>query len=49
LRYAWRSRELELAATLQNAFDRDHAEFRTGAGAPSEFERVLYLSARWTL
>ena len=49
LRYAWRSRQLELAATLRNAFDPDHAEFRTGPGAPSEFERVLYLSARWTM
>ena len=49
LRYAWRPRrELELSATLTNAFDPEHPEFGA-APARSEIPRALYLAVRWAL
>jgi iron complex outermembrane receptor protein len=47
-RYAWRlRRDLEVSATLQNMFDRRHAEF--GAAASRlEIERGLFLRLKWS-
>ncbi len=48
VRYAWQAtRALELSATLRNAFDPQHPEFRTSGNPPLEIERELYLSAAW--
>jgi iron complex outermembrane receptor protein len=47
-RYAWRlRRDFEVSATLQNMFDRRHAEF--GAAASRlEIERGLFLKLKWS-
>jgi iron complex outermembrane receptor protein len=47
-RYAWRlRRDFEVSATLQNMFDRRHAEF--GAAASRlEIERGLFLRLKWS-
>jgi iron complex outermembrane receptor protein len=48
IRYGWKVRpDLELSATVQNLLDPDHAEFNAASGR-SEFERGVFLKARWT-
>jgi iron complex outermembrane receptor protein len=47
-RYAWRVRQdLELSLLGQNLFDRAHAEFNPAPNR-SEFERDIFLQARWS-
>lgn len=49
LRYAWRVRpDLELSLLGQNLFDRSHGEFNASPSR-SEFERGVFLQARWGL
>jgi iron complex outermembrane receptor protein len=48
LRYAWRLRpDLELSLLGQNLFDRTHPEFNAAPGR-SEFERGVFVRARWS-
>lgn len=48
LRYAWQVRpQLELSLLGQNLFDRRHPEFNALPGR-SEFERGIFLRARWS-
>ena len=46
-RWGWKmSRQVEVSVTLQNLFDRQHAEFGARAGR-SEFERAIFLKLLW--
>jgi iron complex outermembrane receptor protein len=46
-RWGWRaSREVEVSLTLQNLFDREHAEFGAAPGR-SEFGRAAFLKLLW--
>jgi iron complex outermembrane receptor protein len=48
LRYSWRLRpELEMSLLGQNLFDRTHPEFNAAPGR-SEFERGVFVQARWS-
>ena len=48
VRYAWRVRsDLELSILGQNLFDESHPEFNAMPGR-SEFERGVFVQARWT-
>jgi len=45
-RWGWRvSREVEVSLTLENLFDRRHAEF----DAPSEYGRSAFLRLQWRM
>jgi iron complex outermembrane receptor protein len=48
-RFGWRaSRDVELSLTLQNIFDREHAEFGA-APARSEYQRGVFLKLLWRM